>query len=151
MDYESDKMNFYYYPKFIDEKKCDKLIKKYFNKENISYHQINIFLKVLAHQLKLFSNNYYLMKESFIYSKEDTQIRIDLIKEILNLTKFFTIGAFDEIVTEQRGAIFDYSEDKAMEEATKALSSKEKIISFSNLKDKSLVCFNEDTQGITIG
>ena len=150
LDYESERSLYYYYAKFLDEKKCDELIKKYFNKPNSSYHQINIFIKVLAHQLKLFSNNYYLMIESIKAGNLSGEIRIDLINEILQLTKFFTVGAFDEIVTEQGGAIFDFNEDRAMEEATKALSTKEKVVNFDNLKDKSLVCIDEDSQGLTI-
>jgi hypothetical protein len=150
LDFESERSSYYYYAQFIDEKKCEQLINKYFNKKNCSYHQINIFIKVLAYQFRLFSNNYYLMIESIKTGNLTGQIRIDLLNEILELTKFFTIGAFDEIVTEQGGAIFDFTEDRAMEEATKALSTKEKVINFENLKDKSLVCIDEDGQSLTI-
>ena len=101
INYEYEKKNLYIFPKFINEKRCEVLIHKYLNRPKCSYHQINIFIKVLSHQLKLFSNNYYLMAETLLAGNVDGIIRINLIEAFINLTKFFTIGAFDEIVSEQ--------------------------------------------------
>ena len=129
INYELEEHDWYCYPKIIEEKRCQELITKYLNKENCSYHQINIFIKVLYHQLRLFSNNYYLMVETLSVGEIDGKIRINLIEEFLNLTKFFTIGAFDEIVTEQKGVIFNFDED-VIQKTTEALSSKEKILNF---------------------
>ena len=115
----------YYNPKYIEEKECEELIKKYLNKENCTYHQINIFIKVLYHQLKLFSNNYNLMADTLHGAKIDGIIRENFIKAFLDLTKFFTIGSFDEILDEQKGTKFNYDENTIKEIANK-LSSKEK-------------------------
>ena len=149
INYELEENNWYFYPKYIDEEECQKLIKKYLNKENCTYHQINIFIKVLYHQLKLFSNNYHLMTETLEAGEIDKIIRENLIKAILNLTKFFTIGAFDEILSEQKGAKFNYDEN-TIKEIANVLASKEKVINFENLKDNSLICINEDGQSLTI-
>ena len=149
INYELEEYDWYYYPEYIKEEECQILIQKYLNKENCTYHQINIFIKVLYHQLKLFSNNYNLMAETLSAGEVDFIIRENLIKAILNLTKFFTIGAFDEILSEQKGPIFNYDEN-IIKEITKVLSSKEKVINFGNLKDNSLICINEDGQSLTI-
>ena len=149
INYEIALDDWYYYPKFIKEEECQKLIEKYLNKENCTYHQINIFIKVLYHQLKLFSNNYYLMAETLHSGKIDNIIRINLIEAFLNLTKFFTIGAFDEILNEQKGTKLDYDEN-TMKAISNKLCSSEKKISFDNLKNNSLICINEDGQSLTI-
>ena len=149
IDYELEENDWYYYPEFIEEEECQELIKKYLNKDNCTYHQINIFIKVLYHQLKLFSNNYHLMAETLSAGQIDNIIRVNLIKAFLNLTKFFTIGSFDEILSEQKGTKFNYDEN-TMKEITNALSSKEKMIKFEILKDNSLICINEDGQSLTI-
>ena len=149
INYEILLEGWYYNPKYIEEKECEELIKKYLNKENYTYHQINIFIKVLYHQLKLFSNNYNLMADTLHGAKIDGIIRENFIKAFLDLTKFFTIGSFDEILDEQKGTKFNYDENTIKEIANK-LSSKEKKINFDNLKNNSLICINEDGQSITI-
>ena len=127
IDYEIDKNNFYYYSKFINEKRCGELINKYLNISNCSYHQIQIFIKILAHQLKLFSNNYALMVETLYAGGIDRIIRINLINSIINLTQFFTKGAFDEIVEEQSSVLFAYDEN-LIKNITIVLSSKKLLI-----------------------
>ena len=149
IDYELDENDWYYYSKFIDEKKCGELIQKYLKIPNCSYHQINIFIKVLCHQLKLFSNNYNLMAETLYAGEIDGIIRENLIKAFLNLTQFFTIGAFNELVTEQKDSISNYNED-IIKKSIEALEAKEKTINFEILNENSLVCIDEDGQSITI-
>lgn len=149
MNYELEENDWYYIPEFINEEECQELIKKYLNKENCTYHQINIFIKVLYHQLKLFSINYFLMPETFEMGQIDKIIRFNLVKAFLDLTKFFTIGAFDELLNEQKGTKFNYDEN-TIKAIANELSSKEKTINFDNLKDNSLICINEDKQSLTI-
>ena len=149
INYELEEHDWYYYPEFIEEEECQELIKKYLNKNNCTYHQINIFIKVLCHQLKLFSNNYYLMAETLYAAEINSIIRVNLINAFLNLTKFFTIGAFDEILSEQKSSKFNYDEN-TIKEITNELSSREKIIKFEILKNNSLICINEDGQSLTI-
>ena len=151
--YELEEHGWYYIAEFIKEDECQKLIKKYLNIDNCSYHQINIFIKVLYHQLYLFSNNHALMAETLYAAvingeKIDHKIRLNLVESILNLTKFFTIGAFDEILKEQKGTKFDYDEN-TMKNIAQTLST-DKNIKFENLKDNSLICINEDGESLTI-
>ena len=68
INYELDKYNWYYYSKFIDEQKCGEIIKKHLKIPNRSYHQINIFIKVLSHQLKLFSLKSFISSIEIIFS-----------------------------------------------------------------------------------
>jgi hypothetical protein len=42
------------------------------------------------------------------------QIKINLINVKVDLTKFFIIGEFDEIVIEKKGEIVDFNEDRIM-------------------------------------
>ena len=69
------------------------------------------------------------MAETLLAGNVDGIIRINLIEAFINLTKFFTIGAFDEIVSEQEGVIFNY-DDNLIKKITDTLSIKEKIINF---------------------
>ena len=149
IDYELDEHDWYYYPRFIDEKRCGELIEKYLNIYNCSYHQIHIFINVLSHQLKLFSNNYHLMAETLYAGEINGIIRENLIKAFLNLTQFFTIGAFNEIVTEQTGLISNFDEE-LVKKATDDLAKKEKMINFENLNNNGLVCIDENGQNFTI-
>ena len=152
-DYKSSN---YCNSEFIDEKECNKLLFKYFKKNNISYHQINIFIKVLAEQLRKFSNNYYLMIEALKASRVPGIIRKDIIQAFIDLTSYFTIGAFDKIISEQNISIkeisnsTDFNENEARELATEKLSQEELVINFNMLNNKGLVCINEDGQSFTI-
>ena len=148
INYELEK-NFYHYSKYIDEKRCEELINKYIKIPNCSYHQVYIFIKVFSHQLKLFSNNYALMAETLYAGNIDRMIRVDLLKSILNLTQFFTEGAFNDIVKEQNQISLNYDEN-TIKNITDILASKEKIVNFENLKNNSLVCIDEDGQSLTI-
>ena len=149
INYELEIHNWYYYSKFIDEQKCGELIKKYLKIPNCSYHQINIFIKVLSHQLKLFSLNYNLMAETLCAGNINGIIRENLVNACINLTQFFTIGAFNELVTEQKDSILNFNED-IIKKSTEALEAKEKIVNFEILKEKNLICIDEDGQSITI-
>ena len=147
--------NIYCDSEFINEKECDELLKKYFNKEYRSYHQIYIYIKILADQLRRFSYDYHLMIETLIASKLSGEIRKDIIKAFIELTNFFTVGGFDKIVSEQNTSLISnewitFNEKDVMLKAAEKLSEEETINSFNQLKDKGLVCINEDGQSLTI-
>ena len=102
-----EKLGYDYYinAKYIDEKECHTLLESHFKKEHKSYHQIYIYIKVLADQLRRFSINCYLMVENLYCNRLSRDIRSDIIQAFLDLTNFFTIGAFDKIVSEQISSI----------------------------------------------
>jgi hypothetical protein len=95
-----DSKGYYLNAKFIEEKECRLLLNKYFNKPNKTYHQIYIYIKVLAEQLRLFTQNYYLLVQQLEQDKIKGDIRKDIIKAFMDLTSYFTTGAFDSIVSE---------------------------------------------------
>ena len=142
--------------KYITENECSDLINKYFNIENKSYHQIYIYIKVLAEQLRKFTSDNYLMVESLKVSKTPLIIRKDIIQAFMDLTTYFTVGAFDKIIQKQNSSISkisdssDYNQKEELEKANKILSEEEIIIDFKELNDKGLVCINEDGQSFTI-
>ena len=90
-----DSAKYYCDSEFINEDECDTLLNKYFNKKNRSYHQIYIYIKILADQLRRFSNDYYLMIQTLMATKVSGEIRKDIIQAFMDLTTYFTVGAFD--------------------------------------------------------
>jgi len=115
--------HYYWDSQFISDKECNTLLNQYFIKKNKSYHQIYIYIKVLAEQLRKFSNNHELMIETLMANKMNGEIRKDIIQAFLELTSYFTIGAFDKIISEQDSSIFnisyskDYNQKEKMDEA----------------------------------
>ena len=69
-------------------------------------------------------------------------IRENIIKEFLNLTQFFTLWAFNEIITDQIGLISNFDE-QLVKKVTDALEKKEKIVNFENLNNNGLVYIDE--------
>ena len=149
------KYNFYCDSAFITEKECNTLLNKYFQKTNKSYHQIYIYIKVLADQLRKFTINYYLMIENIRDNELSGTIRTDIIKAFMDLTSYFTISAFDKIVSEQdcslnnKNKYNDFNEDNAIKNAIDKLSEEETVINFNELNDKALVFINNDGQSFT--
>ena len=148
--------NYYCDSQFINENECNSLINSFFNKPNRSYHQINIYIKVLADQLRKFSINYYLMIENIKDNQLSGTIRTDIIKAFMDLTTYFTVGAFDKILSEQDSSVnnknisSDFNETNAILNATDKLSEEESVINFNELNDKALVFINEDGQSFSI-
>ena len=147
--------NFYINAEFINQVQCSQLLKEYLKNNNKSYHQINIYIKVLADQLRRFSINAYLMVETLYNNMLSGDIRNDIIQAFFNLTNFFTIGAFDNILSEQNisfnvqeNEYFD--EDKELMNAANKLSYENPIMNFNELKDKGFIFINNDGQSITI-
>ncbi len=73
------------------------------------------------------------MAETLYAGEINGKIRENIIKAFLNLTQFFTIGAFNEIVTEQTGLISNFDEQLVK----KPLEKKEKMVNFENLNNMS--------------
>ena len=119
--------DYYINAQYINQEECRKLLDSYFKKNNKSYHQINIYIKVLADQLRKFSIDYYLTVENLYFNYLPGDVRYDIIQAFLELTNFFTIGAFDNILSEQNISVNEQSEesfdeDKEIMNATNKLS-----------------------------
>ena len=150
--------NYDYYcdSQYIDEFECNKLLNKYFNKKNRSYHHINIFIKVLADQLRKFSTNFYLNIEYLKNNNMPGSLRTNIIEAFIDLTSYFTIGPFDKIVSEQdlstneKLFINDFNENEEIIKASETLSKEESDINFSKLNDKALIFINNDGQSFTV-
>lgn len=164
-------LDYYCDSKFIDKNECNKLLNKFFSKNNknndqknngkankkISYHQINIYIKVLADQLRKFSINFYLMIENLKSENLSGNIRTDIIQAFMDLTNYFTIGAFEDILSESdssdssnKSNTTEFDENNAIINSLYKLSEKESVFNFNQLIDKALVFINEDGQSFTI-
>ena len=89
--------------KKLEQKECQELIFEAFkeNKNDYpSYYQINSFIDVLAVQLKIFNNNYYLNPELF-KNNQLKEIRSFIIEGFINLTRYFTKAAYTKLLNEQ--------------------------------------------------
>ena len=93
----------------IDEEKCGELLKEFFEYvKNPTYFQFTIFINILADQFKKLSDNPALKIQELknAYKKINKQtpqnIRSIIIKNFITLTKYFTKGAYDEIVFQQK-------------------------------------------------
>ena len=152
---ELSQYNYYCDSEIINENECRELLNKFFNKKNRSYHQINIYIKVLADQLRKFSINFYLNIENLKDNLLPGTIRTDIIKAFMDLTSYFTIGAFDKILSEQDFSTNErfsdrFNENEEIIKAAEKLSKEESVINFSELNDKALIFINNDGQSFTI-
>ena len=142
--------NYYIDSENIDEKEGIKLLDKYFNLKNKSYHQIIIYIKVLADQLRKFSNNHYLMVEN----TPKPEIRKYIIGAFMELTNYFTIGAFDKLLNEQNSCINNnstyFNEKEVVEKAVEKLTEEDSIINFNQLNNKAFIFINNDGQSFSI-
>lgn len=82
--------------------------------------------------------------------------RTDIIQAFMDLTIYFTIGAFDKILSEQDSSVnnkqasSEFNENIALINATDKLYEEESVINFNELNNKALVFINDDGQSYTI-
>lgn len=83
-------------------------------------------------------------------------IRTDIIQAFMDLTIYFTLGAFDKILSEQDSSVnnkqasSEFNENIALINATEKLSEEESVINFNELNNKALVFIDNDGQSYTI-
>jgi hypothetical protein len=120
----------------IEENECNKIIleaiKKYNKIEKPNYYQIKTFVNILGVQLKRFSQNEFLSALN-ILSLEDKDlltIRSCIVENFINMTKYFTQGAFDDLLQSQEithQILFgQYDEGKDIRNAIDNLAKKKK-------------------------
>ena len=119
-----------------------------------NYYQIKSFIEILACQFKKFNNNAYINANILIEQGNDTSIRTEIIENFINLTKYFTKGAFTEIIESQEIThsfiLGKYKEEKDANEGLNKLSNtKHDVISFDKI-NPSLLFFHEDGQKFSI-
>ena len=141
--------------KLIPPEKCQELIfekiKSVNQIKNPSYFQIKTFIDVLGIIFNDLSRNYFLSSSNLIYLsniEEAINFRRIILEICINITKYFTQGAFDELLQGQmktQEIIFGkYDEGKDIENAINDLSKNQenKEFSFKNL-NSSILFFHE--------
>ena len=122
-----------------------------------NYYQINSFISILGEEFKILANSIFLSSEEINIKLQDNSrkdligIRNFFIQCLIEVTKHFIKGAYDEILKEQ-----NYIEKKQKSESIN-INNDEKLrnlistkkVSFDKI-DPSLIIFNDDKQSITI-
>ena len=82
---------------------CQKLIMSVIGEIKPTYYQINTFINVLASQLIQFNRNYFLSACTILDTGnfKNCSVRSLIIRKFIDLTKYFTKGAFTELLNEQ--------------------------------------------------
>ena len=135
---------------------CEMLLNQYLKIDNPNYYQINSFISILGEEFKILSNNIYLNVEEIkikLNNKNNLNgIRSFFIQCLIEVTKHFIKGAYDDIIKEQNQVekIVNNNEnnDNTYNKNLRALISTKKV-SFDKV-DPSLIIFNDDKQSITI-
>ena len=136
--------------KYLTPKLCEELILETIHRtiKRPNYYQINTFINVLSSQLIQFNRNFGLSACTFLDSASfnNCAIRSFIIQKFIDLTGYFTNGAFTELLNEQKGVQTlmksKRSEKEKIEEANKLLEEcKHDSISFEKM-DLALVFFH---------
>ena len=137
----------------LSANKCEKLIYNEiykFNK-NPTFYQIKSFIDVLANQIKLFSQNFYLSIEN-VTEKNLKDIRSIILNRIIESTKYIIQNSYKRIL---EGEIETYEilkgkydQDEANVKANDILNKRD-IVSFKDIKP-CFIFINEDKQSFSI-
>ena len=124
-------------------------MKNYIKLTNPTFYQIKAFINILGVQLKYFSKNKFLSAFNILSlnNKDLNSIRSCIIKNFINITKYFTQGAFDGLLKNQivtHEILFSqYDEEKDIKNAIDYLAQNNNgIFSFEKI-DSSLIFFHE--------
>ena len=136
----------------LSQKECQDLIfteiKKTIPEPN--YYQIKSFIDILATQFKKFNQSFYLNTNVFEEFNIDKNLRTFIIESFIKITKYFTKGAFNEILSSQeiyQKQFFGiYDENLDLDSAMKNLADNaekdHEVVSFDKI-DPSLLFFHE--------
>ena len=146
----------------IPDQECNKLIlealKASNNIKNPTYYQIIIFINILGTELKKFSENQFLSAFNILSlgDKDLHSIRSLIVKNFINITKYFTQGAFDDILKSQiitHSILFNqYDEEKDINNAIDnlAIIKNSGVFSFEKIDSILLFLHEGNSQGFTI-
>ena len=134
----------------IPQKKCEELIRKYFKESTPTYYQITSFISVLAHQLKYFTKNIYFNVQTMIdmNKKNNLSVRVDCVKAFINITSYFTKGAYGKLLNSQDINV-SLQEGNSDEKIMNLLTDNKDIVSYDKI-NPSLIFLNDDGQSMTI-
>jgi len=136
--------------KNLTQKVCQNLIMKEIKKsiEKPTYYQITTFINVLASQLIQFNRNYFLSACTILDTGnvKNCSVRSLIIRKFIDLTKYFTKGAFTELLNEQESVQTlmnnKFNEKEKIEKANNILENhKHDSISFEKM-DLALIFFH---------
>ena len=135
--------------RILSQKECQRLIFQKI-KETIkepNYYQIKTFIDILATQFKKLNQSYYLNAKNLKLHGGLNTKRTFLVKSFIEITQYFTKGAFDNILKAQQSVhktLFrQYDENKYIDSGMKSMAEdKHFIISFDKI-DPSLLFFHE--------
>ena len=136
--------------KYLTPELCQKLIMDEIYKtiKKPTYYQITTFINVLANQLIQFNRNYFLSACTILDTGRfnNCSIRSLIINKFIELTRYFTKGAFTELLNEQEAVQTlmnsKYNEKEKIKKANNLLEGcKHESISFKNM-DLALVLFH---------
>ena len=145
----------------ISEKECNELIMEQIKVSNNikypTYYQLKTFIDILGIQLKQFTQNNFLTALNIfnIGDKDLFSIRSTIVKNFINITKYFTQGAFDDLLKNQiitHNILFgQYDEGNDIKKAIDSLAEKKSgVFSFEKI-DSSLLFFHQgDNDGFSI-
>ena len=135
--------------KVLSQEECQNLIFEIIRKnQNTSYYQIKSFIDVLSVQLKKFTQSRFFNANDLDRRGNNLKkLRTFVVDNFISLTKYFTEGAFTNLINEQnlthKISFGQYDEGEDIENAIKSLAKNNHFkISFDNL-DSSLVFFHE--------
>jgi len=141
--------------KKISKQEIYRLINEYFDLKEHSFYQIKTFINFLAFQFKLFSQNYYfgvslLKNNQAVKNRELLSAREILVKSFLDITKYFTKSAYNNLLSMQENTQkFMLHKEKGSEREILKNLLNENILSYNNI-NFNMVFFNNDGQGISI-
>ena len=133
------------------QNQCQQLILKYIGIDEPNFYQINIFIKILSHEFKIFNNCYGLSPKSLIVTGNSLDLRNIIINSLIKITKHFTIGPYEDLIKNQEKTrqILNSKEDEKDIYINGALFLNINSISYDDI-NPSLVTFNKDENSITI-
>ena len=143
----------------ISDKASHNLILKYLEVKNPNLYQINSFIKVLSCEFEKF--NYCLgfepsiLKDNAQYmgmtENEVLNLRKFIISSLIKITKYFTVGPYEDLIKSQKGTNIYMNSDHANKDiyVNNLLNIKIDSITYDDIKP-SLVVFNNDGNSVTI-
>ena len=140
----------------LSQKECEELIfttiKKDYKEPN--YYQIRSFIDILATQFIKFNKNYHLSASVLNEFNIDEGERTFLINSFIEITKYFTKGAYDSILNSQQAVhklrFGEYNEKEYIDIAMEVLAdSKHEIVSFKSINPFLLFFHEGDGQGFS--
>ena len=143
----------------ISDKASHNLILKYLEVKNPNLYQINSFIKVLSCEFEKFNSclgfEPSMLKDNAQYmgmtENEVLNLRKFIISSLIKITKYFTVGPYEDLIKSQKGTNIYMNSDHANKDiyVNNLLNIKIDSITYDDIKP-SLVVFNNDGNSVTI-